>query len=177
VLNCDPTVAGCSSAGGPLPGGCERQILGSGNAGVCRRGCDIGEGTCPNAPDGSPESCYFTDVTKDLPGDKLKAPVCYPIATPGAADGAICTDPTSGGFFMDLCLPGSQCEIAAEASGAAADNKCHKLCYLGAFTPPDAGALFEDGGVAMGCPVGTTCTDVFGATGATSPSMPIGLCK
>jgi hypothetical protein len=181
ILNCDPTVAGCPFPGSNLPGGCDRQILGTGTAGVCRQGCDLGQGTCPNLPatsTGLPQACFFVDNTLDgnqVPtGDKLKGPICFFIE-PLIADGHECLDPDgSGGHFFDICQPGSQCDVLSTGT---ADNLCHRLCYLGSFTPPDAGALFADGGVTMGCPVGTTCTDVFGAGGAVAPSTPIGLCK
>jgi len=189
VLNCDPTVSGCTFAGSPLPGGCSRQVLGAGNAGVCRQGCDIGVGTCPNVG-GFQQSCYFTDESIDnmnMPtGDKLKQPTCVidvPVGTPPAfiADGAECLDPDTMSHYFDICLPGSQCETYTTVSGAMPDNKCHKLCYLGNFTPPDMGPLFADGGIDGTCPNGPggpmTCTDVFGAAGATAPSMPVGLCK
>ena len=78
--------------------------------------------------------------------------------------------------YYNICQPGSQCDIFKTATNATPDNLCHQLCYLGNFTPPDAGALFTDGGIAATCTTGT-CTDVFGLASATPPSMPIGLCK
>jgi hypothetical protein len=182
LLDCDPTVAGCSFPGSALTGGCERQVLGSGNAGECRQGCDIGVGTCP-ALGGFPQSCYFIDDTIAMTGrpagDKLKQPVCYfalSVGTPAAfiADGAECLDPASNMHLFDLCLPGSQCETYTTVAGAMPDNMCHKLCYLGSFSPPDMGPLFADGGIDGTCPGGQTCTDIFNAAGA---SMPVGLCK
>jgi hypothetical protein len=185
VLNCDPTVAGCTFAGSGLPGGCSRQVLGAGMAGVCRQGCDIGVGTCPDVST-YVQNCYFVDETLDtmmMPtGDKLKQPICVidvPVGTPAAfiADGAECLDPATSNHYYDICLPGSQCESVFTMAGVTADNKCHKLCYLGSFTPPDMGALFKDGGIDGACPGGTTCTDVFGTTGIAAPGMPVGLCK
>jgi hypothetical protein len=184
VLNCDPTVAGCTYKNSPLPGGCERQVLGPGSAGVCRQGCDIGVGTCPKYGTDD-QNCYLIDETIDsnnMPtGDALKQPICIvdvPVGSPPAfiADGAECLDPMSGNHFFDICEPGSQCEISMTSSGGMPDNKCHRLCYLGSFMPPDMGALFADGGIAGACPSGTTCTDVFGTASATPPGMPVGLC-
>jgi hypothetical protein len=184
VLNCDPTVAGCTFPGSALPGGCSRQIVGTGSAGSCRQGCDIGVGTCPTAS-GFVQNCYFLDETHDamnMPtGDALKQTICVvdvPVGNPPAfiADGVECLDPDSGSHFFDICFPGSQCETFT-SNGTMADNKCHKLCYLGNFTPPDMGPLFTDGGIDGTCPGGQTCTDVFNSASATSPSMPVGLCK
>ncbi len=181
TMNCDPTVAGCTFAGSDLPGGCDRQITGSGDAGVCRRGCDIGEGTCPKAFDGTAQSCYFIDETVDSTntptGDKLKASICT-LIEPIVADGQQCLDPSgSGQFFFDICQAGSQCLTFTPVSGMTADNECHRLCYLNSFTPPDAGPLFADGGVSAGCPIGTICTDVFGSGSSSAPTTPVGLCK
>jgi hypothetical protein len=180
VLNCDPTAAGgCTFPNSNLPGGCERQILGSGSAGACRQGCEIGVGTCPNAPDGkSPQACYFIDNSIDstgaATGDTLKQPICI-FLDALIADGAECLDPSTGNHYFDICAAGSQCETYTTVAGATPDNICHQLCYLGNFSPPDAGALFGDGGIATGCKTGT-CTDIFSSTGASAPSMPIGLC-
>jgi hypothetical protein len=185
-LNCDATVAGCTFAGSPIPGACERQILGSGMNGTCRQGCDIGVGTCPNAPDGTPQNCYFVDESIDannMPnGDALKQPMCVvdvAVGSPAAfiADGTDCTDPADGNHYYDICQPGSQCETYNLMSGGMADNLCHKLCYLSGGAAPDMGPLFEDGGIAMGCPGGQTCTDVFNAAGASSAANKVGLCQ
>jgi hypothetical protein len=181
VFNCDPKVAGCSFAGSNLPGGCTRQILGTGLTGTCERGCEIGAGTCPNDATGQPQSCYFLDETIDdkgnPTGDAMKQGVCV-FVLPEIADGAVCTHPGDGNQYYDICAVGSQCDLVKTATDPTPDQKCHKLCYLGAFTPPDAGALFTDGGVAMGCPGGTTCTDVFNVGASPSPpEMPVGLCK
>jgi len=187
-LNCNPTVAGCTFGTSGLSGGCSRQILGTanmGNAGTCRQGCDIGVGTCP-AVGGFAQSCYFVDESIDMmnmpTGDKLKMPICVidvPVGTPAAfiADGVECLDPDTNMHFFDICVPGSQCETYTTVAGAMPDNKCHKLCYLGNFSPPDMGPLFADGGIDGTCPGGQTCTDIFNAAGATPPSMPVGLCK
>jgi hypothetical protein len=184
VLNCDPTVAGCTFGGSPLRGGCSRQVLGAGNQGVCLQGCDIGTSECPSITASGmtfAQSCYFVDETFDMTtmqanGDKLKQPVCevdVPVGTPAQfiADGAECLDPASMQHFFDICLPGSQCEVY-DLSGAAPDNRCHRLCYLGNFTPRDLGA--PDGGAAVTCPSGQSCHDVFGTGGS---SLPVGLCK
>src|SRR5207245_2595228 len=76
--------------GGTLPGGCSRQVLGAGMAGVCRQGCDIGVGTCPLAG-GFAQNCYFVDESIDAmnmaTGDKLKQPICIidvPVGAPPA---------------------------------------------------------------------------------------------
>jgi hypothetical protein len=189
TLNCDPTVAGCTFAGQGLPGGCSRQILGPGNAGACRQSCVLGVGTCPDIVVGSErfqQSCYHVDESIDADGmptgDKLKMPLCVgvvPVGTPPAfiPDGTECLDPvTMTNHYYNICFPGSQCETYTTVSGGTEDNKCHQLCYLGNFSPPDGGTLFTDGGLAMGCTTGT-CTDVFGTAGIASPGMPIGLCK
>src|SRR5207302_4014497 len=98
VLDCDPKVAGCVFTGGTLPGGCSRQVLGAGMAGVCRQGCDIGVGTCPLAG-GFAQNCYFVDESIDAmnmaTGDKLKQPICIidvPVGAPPAfiGDGVEC---------------------------------------------------------------------------------------
>jgi hypothetical protein len=183
-LDCDPTVAGCTFPGTGGRGGCERQVLGPGNMGVCRQGCDIATSECPSIPFSGmtfTQSCYFVDETFDMTtnqpnGDKLKAPLCEPdfqVGTPAVfiADGAECLDPDSNMHFFDICLPGSQCETY-DLSGAAPDNRCHRLCYLGSFMPRDLGV--PDAGVSVTCPTGQTCHDVFG-TG--SSSLPVGLCK
>jgi hypothetical protein len=180
TLDCDPTVAGCTFTGSPLPGGCQRQILGTGNGGHCIQGCDIGVGTCPDLSAMDKQACYFLDETVDstgmATGDKLKQGICG-FALPVAADGASCVDTTGAGPFYNVCQIGSECDLFKTATNANPDMKCHKLCYLGNFTPPDGGALFNDGGVAMGCTTGT-CTDVFGVGNSpTPPTMPVGLCK
>ena len=200
-LDCDPTVVGCTFNGSKLPGACERQIAGTGNAGSCRQSCDIGVGTCPDTADGTPQSCYFFDETLNADGtpngDKFKGTICEIIAQVASstmqgapltfiADGSECLDPTDATMthFYDICLPGSMCELPAVTggtktiSGATADNLCHQLCYLGNYTPPDMGELFSDGGAVASttCRTGT-CTDVFNASGLTTlPGMPVGLC-
>jgi hypothetical protein len=179
TLNCDPTVPHCNGAGG-----CSRQVLGPGFAGVCRQGCDIGTSQCPSLNYSSmifQQSCYFVDESIDMmnqpTGDALKQPICVidvPVGSPSKfiADGAECLDPNSGQHYFDICQPGSQCEVYTLAVGAAPDNKCHKLCYLGSLMLRDLGA--PDGGAALTCPVGQSCTDVFGTAGS---SLPVGLCK
>ena len=114
-------------------------------------------------------------------GDALKQPICIidvPVGMPAAfiPDGSECKDPASSMDFFDICAPGSQCELGMISGGGMGDSKCHKLCYLGSFSPPDMGALPFDGGIAGPCPGGTTCTDVFGTASATAPDMPVGLC-
>jgi hypothetical protein len=171
TLNCDPTVAGCNGTGG-----CSRQILGAGLAGVCRQGCDIGSSQCPSLG-GFQQSCYFADESIDAmnqpTGDKLKQPICLPDVPVGSPpsfipDGAECLDPDSMMHYFDICLPGSQCETYTLAAGATPDNRCHRLCYLGSFMRD------LDGGVAVTCPAGQTCHDSFGTTGS---ALPVGLCK
>jgi hypothetical protein len=180
VFNCDPKVAGCSFSGSTLPGGCTRQILGSGLTGTCMRGCEIGAGTCPNSSTGQAQSCYFLDETVDemgmSTGDAMKAGVCV-FVLPEIADGSICVHPGDGQKYYDICAVGSQCDLFKSPTNPTPDEKCHKLCYLGSFTPPDAGPLFGDGGVSMGCTTGS-CTDVFNlGNNPASPAMPVGLCK
>jgi hypothetical protein len=177
TLDCDPSVAGCSFGGSPKKGGCSRHVLGPGAAGVCRQSCDIGSSQCPGLG-GFQQSCYFVDETIDMmnapTGDKLKQPLCVPDVPVGSpakfiADGVECLEPDSMMHYFDICQPGSQCETYTLVSGATPDNKCHRLCYLGSFMlgPPDAG-------VAVTCPSGQSCTDIFATTGST---LPVGLCK
>jgi hypothetical protein len=195
TLDCDPTAnnGACTFTGSSLPGGCDRQILGSGMAGFCRQGCDIGVGTCPDVPDASSrQNCYFTDFTAGSDGtanpnmDKFKGPICQAdvqvqvsssdMTKHYVPDGSACVDPTDPMMtpFFDICDLGSQCFTYSRMMSTMADNKCHKLCYLNGFTPPNPGQIDDGGVVAMTC---ATCTDVFGVgSSPTSPTQPIGLC-
>src|SRR4029078_12515922 len=104
-------------------------------------------------------------------GDQLKQAICEftnQVGTPphSIADGAECLDPDSMQHYLDICLPGSQCETWTLAGGAP-DNLCHRLCYLGNFTPRDLGAA--DGGVVAPGPSAQPCHDVFGTGGTPQP--------
>ena len=139
VLNCDPTVAGCTFTGSALPGGCDRQILGAGSAGVCREGCDIGVDTCPKGADGSPQACYYADNTLDstgMPtGDVLKQPICQ-FFDPQVAAGAECLDPTTMNHYFNIRPAGQQCESAFTTASVTPRQPVPHSCYIGNFTCP-----------------------------------------
>lgn len=181
-LNCDPTVAACTTTT-VKSGGCIRQAVGTGMTGQCASTCDIGVKTCP--PSGTnPQHCIVLNMTADgmggMTGDLWNGAVCQGTA-PAAdqnADGTECAVMQGGqtDHFIDACVDGDECDSVMTTANATPDNKCHKLCYQPATTAGlDAGTVIPDGGViAMACPGGTTCKDIFGLFGT---NQPIGVCE
>ncbi len=159
--DCDPTSGdgSCIVTGPGSPGGCLRQILGSGQTGRCEPECQVGIGTCPDIGNFK-QHCQVVDTT-GTPGDRWKGPICVGTVQSPVPDGQPCLDPLSGSYSDEVCADGLQCDLKG-------DKKCHMLC----MPAPMAGAV-PDGGVAAGpCGLGQ-CTDYFGLF---QTPRPAGLC-
>jgi hypothetical protein len=198
-LDCDPTVANCTTTAEGVPGGCTRDAVKDPNnpkTGTCHPLCEAGKGTCGPDNQGNPRTCLFFDETTDTmqmaTGDAFKGLICAfeetaMACTPTSTgcqqpDGTFCTikgvtpdnmTPSTTGY-IDLCHDGSECDVFKVAGkNDMPDNKCHPLCYQNTTPPSTTPAGTPDMGVvAMSCATG--CKDAFGMFGT---SVPIGLCK
>jgi hypothetical protein len=175
-LDCDPTMAYCSTAKIPQ-GGCLRQAVGtSGKLGICNSLCTVGPGTCP--PNGTnAQTCLVFDETTDsmgmATGDKFKGTVCTGANSTANqhADGTECLF-SDGNHYIDLCKDGSECDVFKGSTNPAPTNNCYPLCYAAGYVIPQDAGIPDGGAPAMTCATG--CKDAFGLFGS---SNPVGLCK
>jgi hypothetical protein len=95
---------------------------------------------------------------------------------PTVAEGALCND-SSGTRNAFVCLDGLQCDYQVPIKNPNGTNLCRQLCFLpGGGYDADGGTLPDGGMVAGPCPIGKTCTDVFGEAGNSRPETRVGLC-
>jgi hypothetical protein len=171
-LTCDPSAndGECQIQTG-APGGCFRLALGSGNTGTCQEQCVIGVGNCNTGAGGH---CTFSDRTFDLTtgmmtADLFRGGICA-YGPPGSDEGQPCTRLTA-------CADGLECDLQVPVKNPNGTNLCRQLCFLpGGGYDADGGTISVPGMVAGSCPVGKTCTDVFGEAGNSRPETRVGLC-
>jgi len=162
TFDCDPMKGTCTTPGG-APGGCARDVFGTGLAGECLAVCAPGPGTCSKSSDGSAAThCIFADFTTEPDGaptrDLYRGTICAPETPDAAADGQPCNAPGD-------CVDGDECNMVGpfplgKGFDSTGDNRCHMLCSPAKSAAP--------------CPPAQTCFDVWGTFATANP---VGLCR